>query len=320
MGTNQSLPARLSSDCTYYWFVSGEYREARRVALEVRARAFDPEAYASFKFEDIVAPLSLVFLGEWGEALKEFAESIAEAQKNANDSFTIVLRVLQAWMHVQAQDFMGAVAICESALPGLRDSPLHPGPGWPKRAFRSALICTGSASVALGDYERALEDLSAARSEMDRHTVFLDWYWSMPLTAGVTELWLAKGDHARAHLEAERFLGLSLAAADPTWQGLAWEVNARVAFESGDHARARDCIGKALSTLAGFEAPLAAWRVHATAALIDEESGNRKSAHSHRDASRATILRLADSLGEQEPLRNIFLSAPAVAWILDRNS
>jgi hypothetical protein len=174
--------------------------------------------------------------------------------------------------------------------------------------------------VVLGDYARALEDLSAARSEMDRQTVSLDWYWSMPLAAGVTELWLAKGDHARAHLEAERFLGLSLATAEPTWQGFAWEVNARVALESGDQARARDCIGKALTTVEEFEAPLAAWRVHATAAEIDEESGTPKSAHSHRDASRAAILQLANSLAEQEPLRKIFLSAPAVVRVFNRES
>jgi hypothetical protein len=70
----------------------------------------------------------------------------------------------------------------------------------------------------------------------------------------------------------------------------------------------------------GFEVPLAAWQVHATAAHIEEESGNLESARSYRDLSRATILRLANSLPEQEPLRAIFLSAPAVARVLSRDS
>jgi hypothetical protein len=61
---------------------------------------------------------------------------------------------------------------------------------------------------------------------------------------------------------------------------------------------------------------LAAWRVHATAARIDEESGNVEAALSHRNISRVTIQRLANSLPEQEPLRAIFLSAPVVARIL----
>jgi hypothetical protein len=60
--------------------------------------------------------------------------------------------------------------------------------------------------------------------------------------------------------------------------------------------------------------------VYATAADIEEESGNLEAARSHRDTSRATILELASSLPEQEPLRGIFLSARAVARILSRDS
>ena len=70
----------------------------------------------------------------------------------------------------------------------------------------------------------------------------------------------------------------------------------------------------------GFEVPLAAWKVHATAALIEEEWGSLESARSHRNLSRTTILRLANSLPEQEPLRKIFLSAPAIAQVLSRDS
>jgi hypothetical protein len=113
---------------------------------------------------------------------------------------------------------------------------------------------------------------------------------------------------------------VALATAERTYQGLAWEANARVALANRDHARAQDCIAKAVSTVRGFEVPLAAWPVHGTAAHIEEESGNLESARSHRELSRATILRLANSLPEQEPLREIFLSAPAVLRILSWDS
>ena len=151
---------------------------------------------------------------------------------------------------------------------------------------------------------------------MDRRTVYFDWYFRMLLAAGLTGLWLAKGDRARARLEAERFLDISLTTAERTWQGLAWEANARVALANRDYGRARECIGKAVSTVQGFEVPLAAWKVHATAAHIEEESGNLESARSHLDLSRATIMQLANSMEQREPMRNIFLSAPLVAWVL----
>jgi hypothetical protein len=308
-------------------WMSGEYREARRLALEVRAKGLapgaNPNSRVEYEFSGTLSPLNLLFLGEWGEALKEFAAAMAEAQKNANDHYILWLRLDQAWLHLHALDFRSVLEICRSVLALLRAPALRTAPGQPigyPGEFRRALICSGSASAALGDHAGALEDLTTAGSDMDRQTVRFDWYWRLPLAANLTELWLAKDDRVRARLEAERFLEMSLATEERTWQGLAWEINARVALANRDDARARDCIARGVSTVQGFEVPLAAWRVHATAAHIEEESGNLESARLHRDVSRTTIMQLANSLPEQEPLRKIFLSAPAVARVLSRDS
>jgi hypothetical protein len=47
-----------------------------------------------------------------------------------------------------------------------------------------------------------------------------DWYCRMVLEAGLTDLWLAKGDLTQARPEAERFLELTLATAERTWQAV----------------------------------------------------------------------------------------------------
>jgi tetratricopeptide (TPR) repeat protein len=324
LGKGQGLPA-LDSDLLeasqHYW-ESGEYREGRRLALEVRAKRLEPGTNPiEHERAGFLAALNLLFLGEWGDALKEFAAGIAGARKNANDRHTLRVRIHQAWLHLHALDFRGVRIICDSALAPLRNPALRTTPGQPigyPAQLRHFLILSGSASAGSGDYASALEDLSTAASEMDHQTMFLDWYWHMPLAAGLTELWLATGDCVRAQREAARFLDKALATEERTWQGLAWEINARVALENRDHARARECVEKAVATVQGFEVPLATWRAHATAAHIEEEAGNLESARSHRDSSRATILRLANSLPEEEPLRKIFLDAPAVARILGR--
>jgi DNA-binding winged helix-turn-helix (wHTH) protein/tetratricopeptide (TPR) repeat protein len=324
LGKGQGLPA-LDSDLLeasqHYW-ESGEYREGRRLALEVRAKRLEPGTNPiEYERAGFLAALNLVFLGEWGDALKEFSAGIAGARKNANDRHTLRVRIQQAWLHLHALDFRGVRVICDSVLAPLRNPALRTTSGQPigyPAQLRRALILSGSASAGLGDYASALEDLSTAASEMDHQTMFLDWYWHMPLAAGLTELWLATGDCVRAQREAARFLDKALATEERTWQGLAWETNARVALGKQDYARARECIGNAVSAVQGFEVPLAAWQVHATAAHIEEESGNLDSARSHGDLSRTTILRLANSLPEEEPLRDIFLSAPAVARVLSR--
>jgi len=325
IGENLGVPALesdLLDDSQIRW-VSGEYREGRRLAFEVRAKGLEPAANPNQKFEydraGTLAALNRVFLGEWGEALKEFEAATAESRKNANDRRTLWRRVLQALLHLHALDFRGVQAICDAALALLRDPALHTALsqpiGYPGQ-LRRALILSGSASAGLGNYARAFEHLSTAADEMDRQTVFLDWYWRMPLAAGLTESWLATGDHVRAQLEAQRLLDRALATEERTWQGLAWEINARVALANRDEARARDCIARGVSTVQGFEVPLAAWQVHATAAHIEEKSGNLESARSHLGLSRATILQLANSMVQREPLREIFLSAPAVARVL----
>jgi DNA-binding winged helix-turn-helix (wHTH) protein/tetratricopeptide (TPR) repeat protein len=326
LGKHHGLPASVSDlvDDSFIRWSSGEYREGRRLALAVRAKLLElganPNSRIEYEISGALAPSNLMFLGEWGEALKEYDTAIAWAEKNANYHYLQWLRAQQACLHLHAMDFKGTLAICESALSLARNSELRSAPGWAigyPRHVRNALICSALASAALGDYARAFEDFSMASSDMDRQRVFFDWYWRMPLAGGMTELWLATGDRGRAQLEAGRFLEISLATVDRYWQGLAWEVNSRVALENRDLPRARDCIAKALATVQGFEVPLAAWRVHATAARIDEESGNLEAARSHREMSCVTILRLANSLPEQEPLRESFLSAPIVARILN---
>jgi len=151
---------------------------------------------------------------------------------------------------------------------------------------------------------------------MDRQAAVFDWYWRMPLESALTELWLAKGDLAQARPQAESFLEIALATAERTWQALAWEVNARVAIAKRDLTGARDCIIRGLSAMGGFEVPLAAWRVHATAFELYQNSGDRDLAERHRALSRDTIMKLANSMSAEDPLRTNFLSAPAIRRLL----
>jgi hypothetical protein len=178
---------------------------------------------------------------------------------------------------------------------------------------RICLILRGSAKLAAGEIEGALADLFVVRDAMDRQRILLDWYWRMPLHAALTELWLRMGDLEKARDEAQRFLRASLATRERTYQALAWEANARIAMLCGDRNSAEECIGEALNIVDRWEIPVAAWRVHATAA---ETARDRESAFAQWRLSAGTIVRLAESLSAAEPLRETFLSAPPIQRIL----
>jgi hypothetical protein len=83
-----------------------------------------------------------------------------------------------------------------------------------------------------------------------------------------------------------------------------------------DLQRAQVCITNALAAMEGYEVPLAHWRVHGTAFELYERMEDRKAAEEHRQISCATIMKLANSMRTDEPLRGIFLSAPAVRSIV----
>jgi hypothetical protein len=169
----------------------------------------------------------------------------------------------------------------------------------------------------LGNHDRALDYLTKVKAETERLPLRADWDQSILLQAGLVELWLTNGDLTKARQEAEYFLEVSLATAERTYQGLAWEANGRVAIAGQNWQRTEECIRNALSAIEGYEVPLAAWRVHGTATELHARAGNNDLADHHCELSRATITKLADSLQEEDSLRARFLSASLVRKVLD---
>jgi DNA-binding winged helix-turn-helix (wHTH) protein/tetratricopeptide (TPR) repeat protein len=313
-GGDALLSAWHTLDCNFMDWCSSKYSEAQKSAVESLAillGQYEDNPYLSFSYwiSQFVLPWSLLFLGEWGEALRTTKSSIALGIKNGDHIRVQTSRLDQAWIHLQAMDASGALTICESVLPALGEPARRP---W----NRFCRILAGSAELAMENYDRALEHFSAVRKDMDLLPVIHDWYWKMLLESAFTEAWLGKGDFGQARVNAERFLEVTQQTSEHTWQALAWDAIARVAMAERDAQRTRDCISSALSAIDGFEVPLAAWRVHATAAKCFGDAGDTVLSRHHFELSCATLLKLADSLGEEESLQKIFLAAPEVERVI----
>jgi DNA-binding winged helix-turn-helix (wHTH) protein/tetratricopeptide (TPR) repeat protein len=289
-----------------------QYGEAHRSGVDSLAILLDQDdlnpyfgvLYLSHRFEVLV---TLLLWGKWGQALKEVAAQTAFCEKNGDYARGQEVLIQAAWVHLYAMDYSGVMAICESIFASIALPP----------SVRHLHVLIGSAEASLGNHDRARDHLLNVKDDLDRHPLMDNWLQSMPLQAGLVELWLSKGDLAQARQEAERFLDLALATAERTYQGLAWEANARVAIAEQEWQRGEECIAKGLSTIAGYEVPIATWRVHGTAAELHARAGKSDLAEHHRELSRATIMKLANSLEPEEPLRATFLSAPPVRRILD---
>ena len=310
--TGDSLAVRSLAEWSYFHFNSSQYREAHRCATESLAmltREAEESLYLSATYamyQNIIWRIHL-FLGEWGDALREAEAQVATAAKNGNPDLARLLHINSAYIHLHGMDFDGAWQISES-IRGL--------PAW-EGLRRFGGIVAGCADVGRSALQSALEQLLAVRHDMERQPLMEDWQLNMPLQWGLTEAWLAKGDLAQARLEGELFLKITLAAEERTWRALAFEANARVAIGEGDLLKAQGFMIQALQAMEGFEVPLAAWRVHGTASALHERMREPGPAEKHRELSRAIIMKLANSMPVEEPLRKKFLLAPAVRNLLE---
>lgn len=320
---DRNLPHYLVDRGFIQW-ISSEYQEARRSFLESRAIVFrtiaeNPYLDTAYLLGQCLLCLNLPFMGEWGEALREIDETIVMVDRNSQSIWGQALRLYRAWVHLHAQDFVGTLEICDSALPLVLDPEPHPHPDHPAPypfEFWMCLVLRGAAETALGNYESARRHLVVANADMHQQVIMLGWYWHMPLELAFAELWLAKEEPEQAKAHAEKLLDLATANREHTWQALAWEVNSRVAMALGDPHGSQEFIGRALSAMEGFEVPLAAWRVHATASEIYQNYGTRKSAETQRRLSRETIVKLANSLPSEHSLRQAFLSSTRIRKIV----
>ncbi len=178
------LLAPYLADCGLISWISSEYREAHRSLMESRVnRSESVEEDLHLINADLVGQstklLNLLLLGDWGGALREMEDAIATLDKNGNYHWERAMHLHQAWVHLHAIDFAGALAICDSALPLLKDPEPPPAPDYSTQTaftFRNHLALMGAAETALGDYESPLEHLLAARSDMDREAAIFDWY------------------------------------------------------------------------------------------------------------------------------------------------
>ena len=310
-------------------WASAQYREAHRTLTEGFQILFgDAEAgrgsalslhHWAYRLQIVWASL---FAGEWGQALREAREGIAIMERNADHYCAQTMRLYQAWIHLFACDFTGAQALCETTFDTgvpVRSSQT-PALLAPLAAeLRIALILMGSAQVGLGHFEWAQEYLSRAHEDLERQQLILGWYWRMPLELARAELAMAQARWPEARASAERFHAAAQATAEGTWQALAWRTKAQVALVERELTSARGFIEEGLRLVRTKDLPLAAWRVFEVAAEVADAAGDESVACHHREAARALVLELAKSLPRDEPLHQVFLSAPPVTTLLGAN-
>jgi tetratricopeptide (TPR) repeat protein len=293
--------------------ISARYRQARdlvdssyRLFYETSQSVFEAEIVRAAWMRHIGAPWGRFSLGEFGAALDDFSASMVAFESGGDAVAVHFIRVFQGALHYHMMDFEGVLRACGPAAFHPAESYQSPPAGNTPLQHRIALIYCGLAEAGLGNNNLALDHLRVAEAEMDRRPVHLDWYWRLPLEWGVVNVLIATGDYLAALARAERLCELAGQSDERTWQGLAWEANARAAQSCGQVTKAMGAVESALAACDGVEVPLAEWRVHATAASVFTALGDDQRAGSHLRLGDVARRRLIESLREGDPARQQF--------------
>jgi DNA-binding winged helix-turn-helix (wHTH) protein/tetratricopeptide (TPR) repeat protein len=253
--------------------------------------------------------VALLRLGRFGELWQLLQAGKQMAEKNGNEPWLFNFR--EAWLRTLVFDFDGARRLCDFIM---RPEAQYPT-GQPKTI---AKVAAGYAELHRGQYEKASEYFTQVRDPEMTPKFFLHWFWRMTAQLGLSNVWLASGNLAKARTEADAFLESALSTADPHVQALAWEMKTRIAIAEQAWETAADHLHEALSIVKGFAVPVAAWQVHATAWDLYRHARNEAAAESNRALAETHILAVANSFASNDPLRKSFLSAPPVQRVLDK--
>jgi tetratricopeptide (TPR) repeat protein len=219
--------------------------------------------------------------GQWGLALQIARDGIELANKNGHRRAADFLRLLKAWLALEASALEEAASICDSVLAA------EPN----KQAQFIANLLRAGVWIRQERFEEALPALLALREAIETKTCLPGWIFHLPMHYGIAQCQLAAGRLDAARCEALRLVRITEEAGEKNWAALGRLLLSRIARATEDHKTAESELAAALRHCEEGRNPLAAWRVYSERALFSRE----KQAEYH-DRAAAIVEQLAQSL------------------------
>ena len=245
---------------------------------------------------------ALLWLGSLGDAYNLLCKGLDLCEKNGNLPWARIFSDSIALLKFHSFDFEGARRDCLEHVQG--------GTGGISGLHTSMSMTTlGLSEIEFENPEQAVKYLEGVCGRSVYPKVFMDWYWRIIARCGLAHAWLESGDIKRAKIETEALFEATNTCGNVVMRALAWDASARVAMAGGDNQFADESLRNAFALLDNGRAPIAAWRIYATAANLARHKREPVAAEEHRKAAFKIIACLGDSYQAGHPLRETLLSA-----------
>jgi tetratricopeptide (TPR) repeat protein len=252
---------------------------------------------------------ALLWLGKLGDAYNLLCKGLDLCEKNGNVPWTAIFRDSIALLKFHSFDFEGARRDCLQHVQGDHEAS-------PALLTPFAMTTVGLSEVELENPEQAIKYLEGVCGRSVYPKFFMDWYWRIIARCGLAHAWLEWGNINRAKVETEALFEATNTCGNVALRALAWDTRAGVAMAGGDEQFADESLRNAFALLDNGRAPIAAWRVHATAANLARRKREPVVAEEHRKAALNIIACLGNSYQEGHPLRKTLLSARPLSRLL----
>ncbi len=293
----------------YFRSLQSAYPEACEAAEEGIGLAREAGDASEFLLCHFFLAWSLLHWGRWGEMRRVLHDGLEMAENNGHHRWAMLLRLEEAWLCEQLGDRARSYELAQQGLAQANEAQLGYG-----QLVSTVLL--GCAALGLGQPQEAFQHFDTIARKLDAERVLMDWIWAMPLHQSLSDYWLQQGEYERAQREAQDVIEMASQPGEVTYLAQAWCTQAEVALAQQQWPEAERKLARALELVATTDAPLAAWRVYATAAQLAQQRGDPSQADAYCTQSAAIVQQLADSLADAEALRQCFLAQPRIDAVM----
>jgi class 3 adenylate cyclase/tetratricopeptide (TPR) repeat protein len=305
---HQSLALALAGQFKNW---EGEYAEAARLQSEGLTIARTHHLVVPLLTGLFSNGLALTGKGDYDEALARFEEGLVLSEKVGDEVWCHRLLNSLGWLLIECGDLERAIDLNRQGAEGARkrDDP---------ETIANAELNLGDIFLVQGDLTLAQEFLDGVYrlAHNPATSEWMKWRYSTHLFASLGELWLARGEPAKAGEFAAQYLEIATRTNSRKYVVKGWRLLGEIALAHRQWDEAAGWLQQALTLAQTVGNPTQLWKTHLALGRLHAEARRPEQASQAYHAAREVIERVKVSL--QDPgLRTSLERSPLFQQVYD---
>jgi tetratricopeptide (TPR) repeat protein len=289
----------------------GEYAEAARLQAESLAIARAHHLVVPLLAGLFASGVALTGKGDYDEALARFEEGLVLSEKVGDEVLRHRLLNSFGWLLIECGDMERAIDLNRRGAEGARKRDDH-------ETIANAELNLGDIFLVQGDLTLAQEFLDGVYrlAHNPETNEWMKWRYSTHLFASLGELWLARGEPARAEEFAAQCLEIATRTNSRKYVVKGWRLLGEIALARRQWDEAEKALQQALTIAQAIGNPTQLWKTHLTYGHLYTAIRKPEMAQQSYGAARDVLERVKGSLRDPG-LRASLENSPLMRRVYD---